>query len=277
MNSSYIQLITQKTSLSQQEAIWLLEHIIQKKYSPVSDLILTEEQLNQLNEYIDQISQNHKPLAYIIGWVPFLNLTISVKPPILIPRPETEEWVANLIETLIPCQAKIGRILEIGTGSGAIGLALAKSLPKAQIWAIDINPQALELASHNTNINDIKNIHFLKSDLFQALKSQTFDLIISNPPYIPETSACQMALSVTEWEDQQALFAGEQGTDILEKIIQQAPEYLTNQPELPFQLVLEIDRTQHEIIPKISKNFGFDCTVQRDLFGNWRTTWCKKT
>ncbi len=275
MNTSYIHLITKNTSLSQQEAIWLLEHILQKKYSFSSDFTLTEKQLAKLNEYIDQINKEHVPLAYIIGWVPFLDLKISVKPPILIPRPETEEWVHSLIQRLIPHQSKIGRILEIGTGSGVIGLALAKSLPQAQIWAIDINAQALDLARHNANINGIKNIEFIESDLFQALNNQTFDLIVSNPPYIPEASASEMALSVTEWEDSRALFAGDLGIDILKKILEQAPDYLQSQPELPFQLVLEIDRTQDEIIPKIGKKVGFECTPEKDLFGNWRTIWCK--
>jgi release factor glutamine methyltransferase len=273
---NYIDLITQNTALSQQEAIWLLEHIIQKNYSFLSDFILTEKQLAKLNEYIVQINKEHIPLAYIIGWVPFLDLKISVKPPILIPRPETEEWVAHLIERLTAYKKKISRILEIGTGSGCIGLALAKSLPKAQIWATDINPLALDLASHNAKINNITNIQFLESDLFQALYGKTFDLIISNPPYIPQKFASKIDLSVTKWEDSQALFAGDLGIDILEKIIQQAPNYLTHQPEIPFQLVLEIDRTQNEILPKIGQRVGFTCTLKKDLFNNWRTAWCKK-
>jgi release factor glutamine methyltransferase len=271
-----IQLITQKTSLAQQEAIWLLEHITEKKYSHLLDFKLSAEQLGQLNQYIDQINQSHKPLAYIIGWVPFLDLTISVKPPILIPRAETEEWVHKLIQKITPQAEKINNILEIGTGSGVIALALAQSLPKAQIWATDINPQALDLAKHNANLNEIKNIRFIKSDLFQELKGQKFDLIISNPPYIPEKAANTMALSVTKWEDQGALFAGDDGIDILEKIIKLAPEHLSNQPDLPFQLVLEIDITQNEIIPKITKKSGLDCAIEKDLFDNWRTAWCKR-
>jgi len=276
MNQFYINLITQKTDLSKQEAIWLLEHISQKQLTFSSDLNLTQEQIDKLNEYIDQIIQSHKPLSYIIGWVPFLDLKISVKPPILIPRPETEEWVADLIQKLSPYKGKISRILEIGTGSGCIGISLAKNFPLAQIWATDINPQALDLARHNANINEIKNINFLESNLFQTFNNQKFDLIISNPPYIPQNADLKMSLSVTKWEDSGALFAGDLGIDILEKIIQQAPEYLTNQPELPFQLVLEIDVTQNEIIEQISKNSNLECALQKDLFGNWRTAWCKK-
>lgn len=276
MITEYIQLITQKTSLNQQEAIWLLEHITQKKYIDLLGLELNRQQITQLNEYIDQINQTHKPLAYIIGWVPFLDLKISVKPPILIPRPETEEWVHNLIQKLTPHQPKISKVLEIGTGSGVIGLALAKSLPSAQIYAIDINPEAIDLAQENAQINNIKNIVFLQSDLFKELESQKFDLIVSNPPYIPQKASQNMALSVTKWEDPEALFAGELGINILEKIMQKTTQYLTSQPELPFQLVLEMDTSHSEIIPKIGEFYGFKCVPQKDLFGNWRTAWCKK-
>ena len=108
---------------------------------------LTQAQQQKLDEYIDQIALQHKPLAYVIGWVPFLDLRIEVQPPILIPRPETEEWLDQLIQQLIPKSSQIRRILDVGTGSGVIALsACPKNSPLAQITAIDINPLALDLA-----------------------------------------------------------------------------------------------------------------------------------
>lgn len=276
MHSEYIKTILSKTKLSQQEAIWLLEHISGKKYPFFSDLKLTENQQRMLDDSIDQISIHHKPLAYVIGWVPFLDLSIAVKPPILIPRAETEEWVHSLIENIDPYGNQIHTILEIGTGSGAIGLSLAKHLPKAQILAIDINDQSIELAKSNAKKNNIQNITFLNSDLFEKIKDQKFDLIVSNPPYIPEDDASSINPSVINWEDPKALFSGKKGLDLLEKIVKESSSYILFNPSLPFQLVLEIDRTQNELLQKIGYESSWDCSIKKDLFGNWRTAWCKQ-
>jgi len=272
----YIAHIQQKTNLSSQEAWWLLEHVLKPTPMPlVTQNELTEAQSQKLEEYIDQIARRHKPLAYVIGWVPFLDLYIEVQPPILIPRPETEEWLNQLIDLLIPKSSQIQRILDIGTGSGVIGLALAQKFPLAQITALDINPAALDLARKNATINNIQNIEFIKSDLFSALKSdQMFDLIVSNPPYIPRSALDGLSASVTLWEDHGALLADQDGLEILGKIIAQSADFLVPNRTLPFQMVLEIDRTQHESVKKIAQLHDWDCAVTQDLFGNWRTAWC---
>lgn len=277
MISRYIAQITQATNLSNQEAWWLLEHVLQSSAMAMGQADLTFQQQQKLNEYIDQIAHQHKPLSYVIGWVPFLDLRIEVQPPILIPRPETEEWLYHLIEELTPKSSQIHRILDLGTGSGVIALALAQKFPLAQITAIDINQDALKLARKNATLNNLKNIDFIESDLFLNLKTdQTFDLIVSNPPYIPISALQGMSPSVTHWEDHRALLSGTDGLEILRQIITQSIDYLTYNPDLPFQMVLEIDQTQHEAIQKIAQSHDWDCKVTKDLFGNWRTAWCKK-
>ena len=276
MIKNNLQKFIAENKISEQELIWLLEHICQEKYLTLSTKDLTSDQENLLHHYLHQITVEHKPLAYILGWVPFLNLTINVHPPILIPRPETEEWVDRLITELSPHRDKILNILDIGTGSGVIALSLAASFPHAQVIAIDINPEALALAQENANLNKIKNIKFIQSDLFTKLKDQKFDLIVSNPPYIPALMKDSLSPSVTQWEDDKALFSGETGLDIIKTILEQTSDYLTDNPALPFQLVVEIDISQDTEIQKLSQNNNLYCSVKKDLFGNSRTIWCSK-
>ena len=276
MMKKYIERITTESNLSKQEAIWLLEHICKKKHLHVSVNTLTPGQEQLLTNYLNQIIHEHKPLAYIIGWIPFLDLQINVRPPVLIPRPETEEWVHQIIEKLSPYKDTIKKILDIGTGSGAIALSLAKSFPNAQIMATDINIEALTLAQENAVLNKIKNINFLKSNLFEKLEGQKFDLIVSNPPYIPENMNKTLAPSVMQWEDPQALFSGTEGLDILKTILQEGQSHLISNQGLSFQLVLEIDITQYESLKILTEKHDWNCSITKDLFGNWRTMWCTK-
>src|SRR3989344_5732075 len=134
-----LQSITQQTNLSPQEAWWLIEHITQKSQAQllIIDDQLSSQELQNLDRALGQIKNEHKPLAYILGFIPFLNLKIQVQPPILIPRPETEEWVSHVIEQFKSIQTDVCTILDIGTGSGCIALALAKNFPQARITAID--------------------------------------------------------------------------------------------------------------------------------------------
>ena len=162
MITQLINRITSSTNLSNQEAWWLLEHITaQSREKLLTTNDISKTQIDQLDQILLQIRQDKKPLAYILGFVPFLSLKIKVAPPILIPRPETEEWVEKTIAMLQPIQDQPLKILDIGTGSGCIALALAHHLPNAKITAIDINPQAIALATENTKINNISNVNFL--------------------------------------------------------------------------------------------------------------------
>jgi release factor glutamine methyltransferase len=275
MIQNYIDQITTQSQISKQEAIWLLEHVAQENYTTLRYKDLTLEQEKLLAQYLDQIIHEHKPLSYIIGFVPFLDLKIKVTPPILIPRPETEEWVHQLIAKLSAHTGKVKKILDIGTGSGAIALSLAKNFPDAEVWAIDINQTALLLAQENAELNGIKNVIFLQSNLFENLQDQKFDIIVSNPPYIPETMRDTLSKSVTQWEDAKALFSGSTGLNLIELILKESPNHLNYNSDLPFQLVIEIDSTQYQSIQTVSNPY-WSCSVTKDLFNNWRTAWCVK-
>lgn len=273
--NTYIQQITSTTNLSNQEAWWLLQHVTGKTSVELllqDSLSAHEEQ--QLTAYLDQIIHQHKPLAYIIGFVPFLDLKIKVAPPILIPRPETEEWTGQLITALQPYSDKIHKILDLGAGSGVIGLSLARSFPHAQIFAADINPHALALTQENAQLNNVTNITTIESDLFSQLTEHSpFDLIVSNPPYIDPALQINLDHSVAHWEDHRALFSNKEGLEIIEKIMNDGSKYVSR-TDLPYQLVFEHDGTQQEAIAQLAQQHGWHCSTKKDLFGQWRTSWC---
>ena len=269
--------IIQATSLSPQQAWWLLEFITdttrtQLQFSTES---LTAEQQQKLDLCIKEIAIDHKPLAYILGWVPFLDLKLLVTPPTLIPRPETESWVNELIESITHIQKQKLTILDIGTGSGCIALSLAQAFPTSHVYAVDIAPSAIELAQKNAQLNNISNVTFLQSDLFSNLPADLkFDLVVSNPPYI--NPAAQLDASVLNWEDHGALFANNQGMQIIEQIVQQAKNHLKKNNELKYQLVMEFDVSQGDIVKNLLESCGFnDIEIRKDQFDRDRTVWCK--
>ncbi|MFA5999162.1 MAG: peptide chain release factor N(5)-glutamine methyltransferase [Candidatus Babeliales bacterium] len=291
--TAIIKEIISKTNLSSQEAWWLLEHVTGKRKEVLmldprikseddertlllSNLLTPQEQTT-MQQCIVKLTVEHMPLAYLLGFVPFLDLTIDVQTPILIPRTETEEWVHNLIQTLKPYEKEIKNILDIGTGSGCIALALARHFPQAHVTALDINPDALQLARSNAEKNNISNITFVLSDLFSALPDQSrFDLIVSNPPYINPEMSKTLSLQVQNWEDPRALFAPNQGLAIIEKIVQNSALFLRPSTSLPCQLVIEIDQYHKDSAHALAESAGWDATSHKDSFDNWRTIWCKK-
>ena len=211
-------------------AWWMLEAITKKNKLALlvnAEITLTPDQQKLLALWIKKHVNEHYPLQYLLGSIAFAGLTIIVEPPTLIPRPETEEWVMSLIQKLQTVGDVPLTILDMCTGSGCIGLALAKALPQSHVYAVDIADSALVLAQKNAQNNQIFNITFLKSDLFTQLPSGiNFDLIISNPPYIDQAEWESLEPVVTRWEDKQALVADDNGLDLLKKIINQAPNYL---------------------------------------------------
>jgi release factor glutamine methyltransferase len=165
----------------------------------------------------------HEPIQYIIGQQEFYGLNFYVTPAVLIPRPETEHLVEAVL-TLVPSNQSL-KIADVGTGSGAIAIALAVHLPLAAITALDISPDALAVAARNARENKVANrIRFLPSDLLNAVTSgeETFDAIVSNPPYIPNTDGPALHPQVRDHEPANALFAGETGLDIYRRLIPQA-------------------------------------------------------
>jgi release factor glutamine methyltransferase len=164
-----------------------------------------------------------EPIQYITGEQEFYGLRLHVSPAVLIPRPETEHLVEAVL-ALLPDNQPL-KLADIGTGSGAIAIALAVHLPFAHITALDLSTKALTVATSNAREHSVVNrIDFLDSDLLTAIDHQTgtFDAIVSNPPYIPESDRPTLHPQVREHEPATALFAGENGLDIYRRLIPQA-------------------------------------------------------
>ncbi len=225
-----------------QDAWWMLEAITGKSEARLlaqREVLLTSEQQETLDRWLDLHVNKYEPLQYLIGSTPFNDVEILCEPPILIPRPETEEWVINLIELLNPLTKQVApaqpfKILDLCAGSGCIAIALAKAFPMFQIVATDINPQAIDLIKKNIEQNKIHNVTIYKADLFDGIpKTELFDLIVSNPPYISEKDWQGLDPSVKNWEDKAALTGGPDGLAIIKRIIEEAKFWLRGIEEVP--------------------------------------------
>jgi release factor glutamine methyltransferase len=177
------------------------------------------------------------PTQYITGHQEFWGMDLIVTPAVLIPRPETE----HLIETVLELgRSSVLRILDVGTGSGCIALALAKEFPDAEIYASDISAAALEVARANAARHQLeKRIHFHESDLLRGLNLTDLDFVVSNPPYVGESEEDAVQLEVRRFEPRDAVFAGPTGVETIERLLPQAHAALRHGG----WLVLEISGT----------------------------------
>jgi len=165
------------------------------------------------------------PAQYITGHQEFWGLDLIVTPAVLIPRPETEhviETVLGLLTSESGSQTAV-RIADVGTGSGCIALALARELPHAEIYATDISPAAVEIARANAARHQLEDrIQFHETDLVCGLAGNSFDLIVSNPPYVGDSEADQVQREVRKFEPRNAVFAGPTGSEVIARLIPQA-------------------------------------------------------
>lgn len=183
-----------------------------------------------LNHIFQQLSQ-HRPAQYIIGKADFHDLGFAVDERVLIPRPETEE----LVDLILQENSRAGlRILDIGTGSGAIAISLAKARPDWQVVAVDISTDALAVAQENAISNQV-SVQFIQSDVLQAVTGQ-FDIIVSNPPYISPDDKDEVGVNVLASEPHLALFAEEDGLAIYRQIAEQAGAFLKENGKLYFEI-----------------------------------------
>lgn len=168
-----------------------------------------------------------EPLAYVIGNIPFLDCIIDLSKKPLIPRSETEFWVYNALQA-IPTNKKLN-ILDVFSGSGCVGIALAKHLPQAHITCADINTHALEQIKINKDINNIPNeqINIVESNVFSNLREQ-YDYIFANPPYISKEDIDDVEESVLLWEPHTALFAEDNGLIFIKKLIDERGQILAS-------------------------------------------------
>ena len=206
------------------------------------------------------------PLAYLLGTQPFMGLDLKVTPEALIPRPETEELVAEAVGLLKVRQSEELHILELGTGTGCIAVALAASLPRAMVYATDISKTAIELARENAMAQHVdQRIRFINEDLFNedARFKGWADLLISNPPYIPTKLIDTLQPEVLK-EPKLALDGGKDGLDALRAIIKAAPRYL----KPGGWLALEIGSDQRLAVLTLLEKAGFQgCYVRKDAQG----------
>jgi len=190
--------------------------------------VVDEEKRARFRELVKQRAAG-KPVAYVLGTSEFYSMEFGVTPDVLIPRPETEHLVIETLDLLKEnSTSEPVRLLDIGTGSGIIAVTLAKQSAKAHVLATDISDKALAVARQNAEKHGVSDrIEFSAGDLFAAVPSGgQFDVIVSNPPYIAQSERPMMDAHVIEHEPHEALFAEEEGTAILRRIVEEAADYL---------------------------------------------------
>ena len=227
---------------------------------------LQQEVTEEEKQFVEDIYKKlaaHIPAQYIIGHAEFFGMQLKVDERVLIPRPETEELV-DLILTENP--EKNLKVLDIGTGSGAIALALAKNRPDWSVTAADISQDALDLSLENANSQNL-NLYFIKSDCFSEISSK-YDIIVSNPPYISRADEVEVGLNVLHSEPHLALFADEDGLAIYRRIAEDSKDYLNDGGKI----YLEIGYKQDQSVPALFMENIPDKRVRtlKDQFGQDR-------
>lgn len=272
---------------------WLiLEHVTGKKKEQLiidKTVEVCSGIQKNIAHVVHQVVHDHMPLQYITERVYFMGLELVVRPPVLIPRPETEEWLYTVIEQVRPCvkqatSEKPFKILDLCTGSGCIALGLAHYFgDKVRVVAIDNASHALELASINAEkVAAQGQCTFVQSDLYQSLPERSqFDLIVTNPPYIRPHEFSMLDPQVLRWEDRNALVSDDNGLGLIKRIVQGAPQFLRSTFNCA-QLWCEIGFSQGIEVAQLFKSQGFYAThIIRDInekdrvvCGKWRSGTC---
>lgn len=226
---------------------------------------LSGDEIEKWNAVLNELEQQ-KPIQYIFGHTHFYGLEFEVNQNTLIPRPETEE----LVEWIIHENKNRGqiKILDIGTGSGCIAISLAKNLPDAQVFAIDVSGEALAVAKRNAANNNI-NVEFIQQDILAAeTLPETFDVIVSNPPYVRNLEKAEIKQNVLDYEPHLALFV--EDTDALIFYRKIALLAKSNPPQNG-KLYFEINQYLGPETVQMLENFGFaNVVLRQDMYGNNR-------
>ena len=235
------------------------------------DDTINQSDLLKFHWAVEELKQ-YRPIQHIIGYTDFCDCRIAVSPDVLIPRPETEEIVLRATELLNDSGANVqeGNFLDLCTGSGCIAIALAKQFPKAKVYAVDISTKALDLAQKNAERNHVA-VEFVQSDILQetiALPCPTFDLIISNPPYIQEKERCNMERNVLEYEPSLALFVPDK--DPL-KFYRAIGLYALQHLTYKGLLILEINEHLGSATCQLLQSIGFVTQLLQDFRGKDRS------
>lgn len=231
--------------------------------------------INQLDNTLQQLLQN-KPVQYVLGEAWFYKMKLKVNEHVLIPRPETEELVEWVVEEIRNKKLEIGNkevehfsILDIGTGSGCIAIALKKELSGADIFAIDVSEDALDVAKENAEAHDTKinflQLDFLNEEIWPSPK--LFDIIISNPPYIPENEKGKLAKHVVDHEPHLALFVNDENPLIFyQKIAAFADKKLKEKGKI----FVEVHEDYSNEAQQIFAEKEFKTEIKKDIYGRER-------
>ena len=197
-----------------------------------------------------------EPVAYLVGYKEFYSLSFRVSPAVLIPRPDTETLVDQALSELKSKASPTPKLLDLGTGSGCLAIVLAKLLPTLGVTAVDLFQPALDLARLNAQTHKVGDrIQFLLGDLFCPLKpAECFDLIVSNPPYIPTADIATLESSVRDFEPKSALDGGADGLDFYRRILQDASSRLN----LGGSLMMEVGFDQAQSVLHLARDRGFE-------------------
>lgn len=242
----------------------------------------------EISRHVDSLAERRvqgEPLQYIIGHVDFYGLKINVGKGVLIPRPETELLVEEAIKLITLSLQHSITILDLCTGSGCIALALAKHFPDADVYGVDKSDTAIQYATLNAAENNVRNVHFIKGDLFSiswdSPESTTptgvrnsgtvpmfavhcFDCIVSNPPYIKTADIQGLQREIKDYEPVEALDGGKDGLDFYRRILKNASKFLKENGII----ILEIGHDQADDVEKIAMNAGFEnVTFIKDYAG----------
>ena len=233
---------------------------------------LTTEQGTLLQGIIDRLRQG-EPLQYIEGKAPFCGMEFAVNSSVLIPRPETAElidWIAREHATQHP------RILDLGTGSGCIAIALSKQLPQATIEACDISAEALTIAKENARMNEAP-VSFFTHDMLDldTPLPHSYDILVSNPPYIRQSEAADMSIQVTEWEPHTALFVPDDDALCFYRAIAELGQTEALRPG--GHIYVEINQALGKETVALFEAYGYqDVELRKDIYGNERMIGVKK-
>ena len=249
---------------------------------------LTTEEQSRYDEVLTQRAKG-VPAQYITGHQEFWGMDFVVTPAVLIPRPETEHLIETVLKIIchpearsdegsaVPCDRRPAscdslRIIDVGTGSGCIAIVLAKELPNSEIHATDISPDALEIAEANAARHQLAaRIQFHDTDLLRGIESNSFDLIVSNPPYVGNSEEDEVQLEVRKFEPRNAVFAGPTGLEVIERLVPQAQAAL----KPGGWLLLEISGTIVDGVRRLFQGWH-EVTITNDLQGIPRVVSARK-
>ncbi|MTI66361.1 MAG: peptide chain release factor N(5)-glutamine methyltransferase [Firmicutes bacterium] len=218
------------------------------------DELVNKENVDKFNELLNLRKEGY-PLQYILKKQEFMGLDFFVDEGVLVPRPDTENLVERVIDLSKDLKGKIN-IIDIGTGSGAISLSLAKFIKESFVYSIDINKRAIEVARKNALNFDLENVKFLNGDLFNPLDDNlkgNIDIIVSNPPYIPTSDIKTLQREVSKYEPKEALDGGLDGLNFYKEITKEANKWLKKNGVLAY----EIGYNQGREVINILKSEGF--------------------